>query len=158
MFRSLIDLRASSIVATMVQPAHCTRRRVCIRCTFGWDLISSASCSCTVGALSGHPHDTSPCDSKNNTFKCLRTLDVGGDGGALSNSAYCEYDDPEAFVELYDLDADPYNLRNIAGETPAATLAKLKARLHAFMLCSGSDCFDPPPAAATPSARPARSR
>ena len=50
MFRSLIDLRASSIVATMVQPAHCTRRRVCIRCTFGWDLISSASCSCTVGA------------------------------------------------------------------------------------------------------------
>lgn len=111
------------------------------------ELSIQGKCSCTFGALSGNIHDVSPCDGKNNTYKCLRTLaspsltPVADE--ALSNSIYCEFDDPEKFVELYDLGQDPYNLRNLANSTDKNTLDRLHKRLAAFMECSGENCFDP---------------
>ena len=105
----------------------------------------AGKCSCTVkdGTHGGKVHDASPCDDSDNTYKCLRTFASAGGGvvPALNNSIYCEFDN--GFVEMYDLDADPYNLHNLHKHTDAATLATLHARLHQFMLCSGADCFDP---------------
>jgi hypothetical protein len=43
--------------------------------------------------------------------------------------------------ELYDLDADPYELSNLlftGGDTSSAPV--LKARLHALMACAGAGC------------------
>ena len=52
-------------------------------------------------------------DAANNTFECVRTLGEGED------ALYCEFDDAERFVELYDHRTDPWQLRNLA-ESPAA--------------------------------------
>ena len=43
-------------------------------------------------------------------------------------------------MELYDLAADPHQLRNLANETDAGTLAALRARLAALWACSGASC------------------
>ena len=102
----------------------------------------------------------SPCDSKNNTYRCLRTIN------ATENSIYCEFDDPENFVEYYDLNADPYNIVNLAFNASNGAVAKkrwavateaelvvlggvkqklaaLAKRLKVFMECKGLDCWNP---------------
>eukprot|EP01052_Picozoa_sp_SAG31_P034395 SAG31_NODE_4013_length_3665_cov_2.254907_5_plen_94_part_00 len=59
------------------------------------------------------------------------------------NTIYCEFDDAENFKEYYDLNADPYNLKNIyADQTPAKkeALAKILATHKA---CKGAACFMP---------------
>lgn len=109
------------------------------------ELSITGRCSCTVGALSGHVHDQSPCDGKNNTYSCVRTLTQ--DGGP--NTMYCEFNDPEQFVEFYNLDTDPYNLHNLAitlrnSTQGRAKLAAMHSRLLDHQACTGSDCFDPP--------------
>ncbi len=59
-------------------------------------------------------------DAANNTYRCLRTLVIIPPSGAASesqeeeDSLYCEFDDSEAFVELYDMRRDPYQLHNKA--------------------------------------------
>ena len=133
-------------------------------------------CSCTVGRITGVRKDQSPCDGKNNTYSCFRTVvvasasaaevavgaDVEGRTAAFShNTMYCEFNDPEHFVELYDLNADPWSLRNLAPTTGAAALATLHARLLAHQACAGDGCFNPravptpPPTPPTPAPTPA---
>ena len=46
-------------------------------------------------------------DSGNNTYSCARTLKED------ENSLFCAFQDNEDFIELYDLDEDPYQLSNI---------------------------------------------
>lgn len=99
-------------------------------------------CSCTVGNISKIVHDQSPCDGKNNTYACLRTLTSSGVAGE-NNTIYCEFSDNENFIEYYDLDADPYNLHNLAPITSKHQLKLLHQRLLQFQLCNGTDCFDP---------------
>ena len=43
-------------------------------------------------------------------------------------------------TELFDLDADPWELKNVAGAAPAALLAELHARLRAYYPCRGASC------------------
>jgi arylsulfatase A-like enzyme len=62
------------------------------------------------------------------TYALLRT-------GPLS---YVEYDTGER--QLYDLDADPYQLRNLAATANPALLAALSAHLAALRACSGPSC------------------
>ena len=49
---------------------------------------------------------------------------------------------PERFEPplLFDLDADPWELKNVAGAAPAALLAELHARLRAYYPCRGAGC------------------
>ena len=46
-------------------------------------------------------------DSVNNTYACLRTINRD------ENSIVCQFNDDEGFIEVYDLNVDPYQLNNI---------------------------------------------
>jgi len=102
----------------------------------GDELSIAGKCSCTVGRFAGEKtHDISPCDNKNNTYACVRTL------SATENSMYCEFNDPEAHKELYDLSVDPYNLDNTYSAANATTRDALHQRLLRHQACSGAGCF-----------------
>lgn len=47
-------------------------------------------------------------DSRNNTYSCIRKMFPG------QNTLNCKFKDKEGFVEIYDLDKDPYQLNNLA--------------------------------------------
>ncbi|PYQ07372.1 MAG: hypothetical protein DMF83_09705 [Acidobacteria bacterium] len=52
--------------------------------------------------------------------------------------AYVEYDDGNG--ELYDMQADPYELDNAFASAPAATVAALSSRLAVLKKCRGAGC------------------
>ena len=97
----------------------------------------TGQCSCSIGRISGNEHDISPCDGKNNTYACIRTLN------GEQNTMYCEFNDPEHHVELYDLESDPYNLNNLVGQTSRNMLKKHHESLITLQTCKGSsECFN----------------
>jgi N-acetylglucosamine-6-sulfatase len=51
---------------------------------------------------------------------------------------YVEYKD--GFIELYDLQNDPYELENIASQADQSLLTNLSGLLHALETCSGKQC------------------
>ena len=82
-------------------------------------------------------------DSPDNNFRALRLVSDGENrlyAETTSLSNYDFEDEGSFFVELYDLAADPHQLRNLANETDAGTLAALRARLAALWACSGASC------------------
>eukprot|EP00756_Hemistasia_phaeocysticola_P012800 Hpha_TRINITY_DN1522_c0_g1::TRINITY_DN1522_c0_g1_i1::g.57137::m.57137/K01137/GNS; N-acetylglucosamine-6-sulfatase len=100
------------------------------------ELSITGACSCSVGRFSGEqPHDISPCDNKNNTYACVRTLSTS------ENSIYCEFNDPEGHKELYDLSIDPYNLNNAYASANSTWQAALHSRLLRHQRCKGAECF-----------------
>ena len=102
------------------------------------ELSIKGSCSCSIRGIGGNEHDISPCDGKNNTYACYRTLIPGKE-----NKMYCEFNDPEHFVEYYDLASDPYNLKNLASTTSKSELQAMHKRLMQHQACQGDGCFDP---------------
>ena len=48
-------------------------------------------------------------DAYNNTYSCVRSLDVAHKVDLM----YCELSDTETFVEVYNLTTDPHQLKNI---------------------------------------------
>jgi N-acetylglucosamine-6-sulfatase len=70
--------------------------------------------------------DPSPSDVP--TYEGVRTQDY----------LYVEYEGGER--ELYDLNADPYELENAYRESDPARLEELRVRLEALKDCSGADC------------------
>ncbi|WP_344855744.1 sulfatase [Planomonospora alba] len=56
--------------------------------------------------------------------------------------------------QLYDLVADPYQLRNLAGKVPRSVIARFERQLDALAACSGASCRAadsvPPPAFTVP--------
>ncbi|KAK2503366.1 hypothetical protein MC885_010809, partial [Smutsia gigantea] len=50
-------------------------------------------------------------DAYNNTYACVRTT------SKLWDLQYCEFDDQEVFVEVYNLTADAHQITNIAANT-----------------------------------------
>ncbi|XP_059508443.1 N-acetylglucosamine-6-sulfatase isoform X3 [Stegostoma tigrinum] len=76
-------------------------------------------------------------DAYNNTYACVRTI---------ANSAdlqYCEFDDSEVFVEVYNLTSDPHQITNIAKSIDQEVLEKMNHRLMMLQSCSGSTCQTP---------------
>ncbi|KAI0223916.1 hypothetical protein LSAT2_024997 [Lamellibrachia satsuma] len=53
---------------------------------------------------------------------------------------YCEFADHEEFVEVYDLDKDPYQLKNIAKTISPHILVEMNKRLVKLSICSGTTC------------------
>ncbi|KAK5876666.1 hypothetical protein CesoFtcFv8_025998 [Champsocephalus esox] len=76
-------------------------------------------------------------DSYNNTYACVRTV------AASSNLQYCEFDDNEVFVEVYNVTADPYQLTNIAKSIDQEVLEKMNHRLMMLQSCAGQSCRTP---------------
>jgi arylsulfatase A-like enzyme len=60
-------------------------------------------------------------------------------GVRTSRYAYFEYEETGE-EELYDLEADPYQLESIHKSADPALLSKLRARLEALEDCVGADC------------------
>uniref|UniRef100_A0A3Q2FPE8 N-acetylglucosamine-6-sulfatase n=1 Tax=Cyprinodon variegatus TaxID=28743 RepID=A0A3Q2FPE8_CYPVA len=76
-------------------------------------------------------------DSFNNTYACVRTV------APTANLQYCEFDDNEVFVEVYNVTADPYQLKNIAKTIEQEVLEKMNHRLMMLQSCSGQTCRTP---------------
>uniref|UniRef100_A0A672P5I3 Glucosamine (N-acetyl)-6-sulfatase a n=1 Tax=Sinocyclocheilus grahami TaxID=75366 RepID=A0A672P5I3_SINGR len=76
-------------------------------------------------------------DSYNNTYACVRTV------SQAANLQYCEFDDNEVFVEVYNLTADPFQLSNIAKSIDQEVLEKMNHRLMMLQSCSGQSCRTP---------------
>lgn len=57
---------------------------------------------------------------------------------AMQDYRYCEWNRFDKTVELFDYTTDPYELKNIAGDAPAAHLAALHDRLQALRTCQGN--------------------
>ncbi|KAK6269224.1 hypothetical protein J4Q44_G00394560 [Coregonus suidteri] len=76
-------------------------------------------------------------DSFNNTYACVRTV------SPFTNLQYCEFDDNEVFVEVYNMTADPYQLSNLAKTIDQEVLEKMNHRLMMLQSCSGPSCRTP---------------
>uniref|UniRef100_A0A8C2YDW2 N-acetylglucosamine-6-sulfatase n=1 Tax=Coturnix japonica TaxID=93934 RepID=A0A8C2YDW2_COTJA len=76
-------------------------------------------------------------DSYNNTYACVRTMSTSWD------LQYCEFDDREVFVEVYNLTADPHQINNIAKTIDQEILEKMNYRLMMLQSCSGATCRTP---------------
>ncbi|EMP26269.1 N-acetylglucosamine-6-sulfatase [Chelonia mydas] len=72
-------------------------------------------------------------DAFNNTYACVRALHPHG-------LQYCEFADSQAFVELYNLTADPQQLRNVAQSVDPTLLEALNKRLIKLPGCAGPSC------------------
>lgn len=59
------------------------------------------------------------------------------------NTIYCEFDDAENFKEFYDLNVDPYNLKNIYADQSPAKKEALAKELAMHKACKGAGCFMP---------------
>ncbi|XP_034259005.1 N-acetylglucosamine-6-sulfatase [Pantherophis guttatus] len=76
-------------------------------------------------------------DAYNNTYACVRTLSTKW------NLQYCEFDDREVFVEVYNLTADPHQITNIAKTIDQEILEKMNYRLMMLQSCAGATCRTP---------------
>ncbi|XP_064600042.1 N-acetylglucosamine-6-sulfatase-like isoform X2 [Liolophura sinensis] len=76
-------------------------------------------------------------DAKNNTFLCLRKI------SAQENIKYCELDDNEGFVEYYDLNSDPFEMKNTAKLLPPGVRENYSQTLSALAICQGVSCWAP---------------
>ncbi|XP_043565600.1 N-acetylglucosamine-6-sulfatase [Chiloscyllium plagiosum] len=76
-------------------------------------------------------------DAYNNTYACVRTI------ANSANLQYCEFDDSEVFVEVYNLTSDPHQITNIAKSIDQEVLEKMNHRLMMLQSCSGSTCQTP---------------
>ncbi|KAJ9587207.1 hypothetical protein L9F63_019287, partial [Diploptera punctata] len=73
-------------------------------------------------------------DSKNNTYSCVRVLNPE------ENVLFCKFEDSLNFMEVYDVNADPYQLTNMASNLSSADITKFTTWLNRLKQCSGSSC------------------
>ena len=88
-------------------------------------------------------------DIHNNTFRCLRVVEKTAVAGE-SNVKLCEFvgwadwnytsGGADSEWELFDLDSDPYELKNLWKNQASALGAKLRKRLEALYACAGTSC------------------
>ncbi|XP_070558489.1 N-acetylglucosamine-6-sulfatase-like isoform X2 [Ptychodera flava] len=93
-------------------------------------------CNNTEDLGACHSLDCTCEDAKNNTYSCTRTLND------TTKLMYCEFNDDESFVELYDLAKDPDQLTNIVHQVPEYIIEQQNQRLIMLSICKGSSCRD----------------
>lgn len=87
-------------------------------------------------------------DSFNNTFRTLRVIDPTLPTG-WQNIKYAEFTDcredwtfagePHE-VELFDLNVDPYEMKNIIADAPRELVEELREIMRAYYTCAGDSC------------------
>ena len=70
--------------------------------------------------------------------QCVDSWNAEFQTGDLT-SASVEFDKVD-FLEYYDVDADPWQMNNLAKTAPKAELAPLKTKLRTWYSCAGSSC------------------
>nr|CAB3250160.1 N-acetylglucosamine-6-sulfatase [Phallusia mammillata] len=78
-------------------------------------------------------------DAYNNTYSCVRTMDLDGKVDIM----YCEFTDTETFVEVYNHTVDPHQLKNIRNTINPQVLVKMNQRLITLGACTGKTCRAP---------------
>jgi len=73
-------------------------------------------------------------DGHNNTWACVRISSEN------TIHKYCEFEDDANFVELYELNSDPWELSNLATTADPGLVSGLKAELHRMVACNGASC------------------
>ena len=88
-------------------------------------------------------------DALNNSFRLLRRIDPAAPEGErdLSVTQFVAAENwnfthpvPAAEAELFNLQADPFQMRNLYGTAPAALRDDLEATLSRLFACAGSAC------------------
>jgi len=93
--------------------------------------------------MCGGERGTTPCDAVNNTYACVRSINVTRPG-LEQHSLYCQFNDDEDFVEFYtDVDTNPWETVNVVNSSDPRTVKAMADRLRNYMLCSGDSCRDP---------------
>lgn len=95
------------------------------------------------------PYEVCSCqDSTNNTYACVRTLEVSN-GTTVADSLYCRFDDNEGFEEYYDMtgvlskaprDLARWQLTNEVSRLGPIELGALRAQLKRLRQCAGPSC------------------
>ncbi|XP_034118383.1 N-acetylglucosamine-6-sulfatase-like isoform X1 [Drosophila albomicans] len=75
-------------------------------------------------------------DAWNNTYGCVRDFRYNLD------RIYCEFQDTEHFVEVYDLSEDPYQLTNIVNDILPIEQATYSILLDKLRKCAGKKCSE----------------
>lgn len=73
-------------------------------------------------------------DSWNNTYSCVRHM------SSEENILYCEFRDTQHFVEIYNLDDDPHQLKNLIFDMLPAQQADYSLKLGNLVNCLGKQC------------------
>ena len=82
-------------------------------------------------------------DCPANTYRALRVIEPAKRGNLLYVELTMVQDwwfEDINFRELYDLDADPFQLRNIYNTSSPAVKAELATELREYWHCAGSTC------------------
>ncbi|KAF2885334.1 hypothetical protein ILUMI_20803 [Ignelater luminosus] len=74
-------------------------------------------------------------DARNNTYTCIRRL------SETVNFKFCEFRDDENFIEVYDLNNDPYELSNIYQSISSKEIENYKEVVNKLKKCSGESCY-----------------
>ncbi|CAB3245615.1 unnamed protein product [Arctia plantaginis] len=99
-------------------------------CPWKYDGIHLAEC---------YPQYECKCqDASNNTYSCIRHI------ADRIDMKYCEFNDLEKFVEIYNLRNDPYELHNAVNDIFPAIKHWYKLLLTRMVACTGvKNCDDP---------------
>lgn len=73
-------------------------------------------------------------DANNNTWACVRSTT------ASHIYKYCEFQDDAHFVELYEINSDPWELNNLAKTADPLLVRSLQSILHELQTCKGNRC------------------
>ena len=74
-------------------------------------------------------------DASNNTFACVRRQIFTENLNLTDDLVYCEFQDQENFVEIYDLLQDPAQLKNLRASMDPSKLQDLN--LQVIDYCTG---------------------
>jgi hypothetical protein len=93
--------------------------------------------------MCGGERGTTPCDAVNNTYACVRTMNISAHG-VSPHSLYCQFNDDEDYVEYYtDVDTNPWETTNVVNTSDPATVKAMANRLRNYQVCSGDNCRNP---------------
>jgi len=79
-------------------------------------------------------------DASNNTFACVRRQIFTENLNLTNDLVYCEFQDQENFVEIYDLLQDPAQLKNLRASMDPSKLQDLNLQLIELSSCTGAAC------------------
>lgn len=93
--------------------------------------------------MCGGERGSTPCDAVNNTYACIRTINITT-SGLSPHSLYCQFNDDEDYVEFYtNVNTDPWETTNVVNTSDPATVKAMANRLRNYQVCSGNNCRNP---------------